>query len=162
MPRYFGIEGKRAMKKAMLFVMFSFAALLALSGCGQADISDMAETEASEITQQEDKAIPATATESAHSATVVENTKILWERDSSFDWQGSFSADAAGRIAEALLSDFQDEGLFSGYQLQLLEHDPDQGIWQASFWPDPMMPGADLVIAFRDDNLQIVGMWVGE
>ncbi len=82
--------------------------------------------------------------------------------DISFSWDGITTEGEAAAIAATLLEQFQAKGYFRDFRLQILRHDPEAGIWIAVFWPDPLMPGADFVIAFRESDLQIVGMWVGE
>lgn len=82
--------------------------------------------------------------------------------DFSIEWSGIVSEETAGEVATAVLKQYQREGFFVDYQLQLIKHDSEKGIWLAVFWPEPLMPGADMSIAFREDNMQIVGIWVGE
>lgn len=132
-----------------------------LFGCGQTNAANSGK--AGESIQT---AAVATSAEKAEapSIKVIEIQNFDGERGVPFEIEGINNAEAAGKIAGVILGQYQKEGLFKDYCLQLIEHDSGKGIWIVSFWADDKetIPGSDLEIALREDNAQIVGIWIGE
>ena len=80
------------------------------------------------------------------------------------EWKGITSEETACSIATAVFNQYQQEwnNSISNYRLQLMDHDVDNNIWIASFYPDDALPGSDLVIAIDGKTGGIIGVWVGE
>lgn len=148
------------MKKILVLLML-FVIVVALFGCGQ--INADSEDKPLEPVLTEAKGIPVERAD-ASPVNVIEIQDFDGERGVVFNRKGINNSKTAGKIATAILEQYQEEGLFIDYQLQLIEHDTAKGIWIVSFWAsdEHIGPGPDLEIALLEENAQIVGMWLGE
>lgn len=135
--------------------------MVILLGCGQMNTDSEDKT-----VEPEQTAVGTTSAEKAESQSfkVIEIQNFDGERGAVFEREGVNNAKTASKIAGAILEQYQEEGLFKNYRLQLVEHDSEKGLWIVSFWADDeqSVPGPDWEIALREDNSQIVGMWIGE
>ena len=94
-----------------------------------------------------------------------ENEKDYWEKENCPVLDDCLvDAESASSMAEVILARFQREGYFAGYTLQDIEYQSDPGIWVIHFWdssePDWITP--EFAMAIRQDNAQVLKMWVGE
>ena len=159
------------MKKTMIILLLICSVIAVLSGCGQTGTAPVpTEAEATPTgaapALAEAEATPAGSTEPT--PVIIEENGELWD-SYGVDVKGKAikNAETAGKIGYALLEQFQEEGYFPDYRLQHIMHDPEKGVWIVSFWEDSddsegTWVGGDFTVAFREDDAQIIGMWVGE
>ena len=113
--------------------------MVILLGCGQMNTDSEDKT-----VEPEQTAVGTTSAEKAESQSfkVIEIQNFDGERGAVFEREGVNNAKTACKIAGAILEQYQEEGLFKNYRLQLVEHDSEKGLWIVSFWADDEQSGS--------------------
>ena len=70
--------------------------------------------------------------------------------------------ETAVKIACIFFENFKQQGYFSNYTPRSVFYDIENKVWFVAFDAGITYPGANFVIALRQENSEVIKMWVGE